>query len=336
MEEYRIAMIDANSKISLIIPVYNVKEYVSKCIESVISQTYKNLEIIIVDDGSTDGSGTICDYYKSIDKRIVVIHKENGGLSSARNSGLKIASGQYIGFIDSDDYIDSTMYEILINSLSNNKADIVCCDYFEFRDNEELFDKIKRRDLIYSKEEAMSHLFDDVGYKCFAWNKLYRKELWDRASFREGKIFEDIEPTFLVFSMANKIVFVQEKLYYYRVRKSSISQSGFYYGNNSIVDLRDALENVWAQFVIDYTNRRKALAGGYASYYLHYISVALCNNEDVSADARKLKKFLLEYKKYVFGAENQYKYKKLQFLFFYCLDYKLYSLIYRLAYRLLK
>ena len=116
--------------ISVIIPVYNVDKYLERCIDSVIVQTYSNLEIILVDDGSNDDSGIICDRYAKFDDRIKVIHKKNGGVSSARNEGIKYCNGKYIGFVDSDDYIDSTMYEYLYNLLISNDADISCCDFF--------------------------------------------------------------------------------------------------------------------------------------------------------------------------------------------------------------
>ena len=113
--------------ISIIVPIYNVEDYLKRCIDSILGQTYKNLEVILVDDGSPDKCGKICEEYKLIDSRIKVIHKKNGGLSSARNNGLDIATGDFIGFVDSDDYIERNMYESLIEALNNNNADIATC-----------------------------------------------------------------------------------------------------------------------------------------------------------------------------------------------------------------
>lgn len=119
--------------ISIIVPVYKVENYLSKCLDSMICQTYKNIEIILVDDGSPDNSGKICDDYAKKDSRIKVIHKENGGLSDARNAGLKIATGKYIGFVDSDDYISVEMYEKLYNQAKKEDADIACCNYYRVK-----------------------------------------------------------------------------------------------------------------------------------------------------------------------------------------------------------
>ena len=128
--------------LSIIVPVYNVEKYLEDCIESLLNQTYKNYEIILVDDGSTDSSGKICDIVAESSSKIKVIHKENGGLSSARNTGLRVARGRYIGFVDSDDYILPTMYEKLIYSMSRYKAQIASCQYFTFDTNDILKEKV--------------------------------------------------------------------------------------------------------------------------------------------------------------------------------------------------
>lgn len=124
--------------ISIIVPIYNVEKYLPKCIESIINQTYTDLEILLIDDGSTDNSGLICDKYASIDNRIRVIHKKNGGLSDARNVGLDICKGKYISFIDSDDYIELTMYEKMIKIMINQKVDIVSCNYNHIYNNNKI------------------------------------------------------------------------------------------------------------------------------------------------------------------------------------------------------
>ena len=125
-------------KLSIIIPVFNVEEYLPKCIESVVNQTYDNLEILLINDGSTDNSGVICDNFAHKDERVKVVHKENGGLSAARNLGLSLATGHYIAFLDSDDYIDSEMYETLVDALENADADIAACGFKEIYQNKHL------------------------------------------------------------------------------------------------------------------------------------------------------------------------------------------------------
>ena len=131
-----------NNLISVIIPVYNVEQYLSKCLDSVVNQTYKNLEVILVDDGSTDNSGKICDEFALKDNRIIVIHKSNGGLSSARNEGLKFAKGQYVGFVDSDDYIEIGMYEKLLEVSLKYGSDVVCSNYYRVTNNKIYYKKL--------------------------------------------------------------------------------------------------------------------------------------------------------------------------------------------------
>ena len=153
--------------ISIIIPVYNVEQYLSRCIDSVINQTYKNLEIILIDDGSTDDSGEICDEYALKDNRIKVMHKQNGGVSSARNEGLDISKGNYIGFIDSDDFIEKDMYEFLYDLLTKNNCDISCCNKFIFKDNKFIASKSFPKGNVLSFNEVLN----DSKHDFYIWNK---------------------------------------------------------------------------------------------------------------------------------------------------------------------
>ena len=162
--------------ISVIVPVYNVEKYLEKCIDSIINQTYQNLEIILVDDGSTDGSGKICDEYSRKDNRIKVIHKENGGLSDARNIGIKNANGGLIGFIDSDDYITENMFEVLQKDLRKYNADISSCDIQNVNEAGECLKIIRvstegQTSKVFEREEALKLLLEDT-IKSYAWNKL--------------------------------------------------------------------------------------------------------------------------------------------------------------------
>ncbi len=214
-----------NIKISVIVPIYKVERYLRQCIDSIINQTYSNLEIILVDDGSPDNCGIICDEYAKIDKRIKVIHKENGGLSSARNAGLDIATGEYIGFVDSDDYIDKTMYEELINSIKKYDSDISTGMFFNkyrfFRKNSKGFDK----ELVFKGKDKFINT--KVGYKCIyfnVWSKLYKREIFDNIRFPEGMCFEDSYIIYEILDKAESISYVPKYLYYYRIRKNSISK----------------------------------------------------------------------------------------------------------------
>ena len=213
--------------ISVVVPIYNVEKYLTKCIDSIINQTYKNLEIILVDDGSPDNCGKICDEYKKKDNRIKVIHKKNGGLSDARNEGIKIATGKYIGFIDSDDFVNLKMIEILYDLLKNNNADISVVSYkYYFGEEENNNESVEiKSPKILSNIDAITYLFDNNKLGNYAWNKLYKLSLFDDVKYPVGKKMEDLGTTYKLFSKSNKIVYSDTELYYYLQRGDSILHS---------------------------------------------------------------------------------------------------------------
>ena len=208
--------------ISVIIPIYNVEKYLKKCIESIINQTYKNLEIILVDDGSTDNSPTICDEYKKKDKRIKVIHKKNGGLSDARNKGIDIATGDFISFVDSDDYIDLNMYEKLVNEFNSDVDIVVFGRYVEFP-NKTLV--TCPSDCIMNKENALISLASFKGFDMAAWDKIYKKSIISDLRFPFGKKNEDYFFTYKVFDKVKAIKTISQPFYHYVQRPDSISRS---------------------------------------------------------------------------------------------------------------
>lgn len=186
-----------SDKISIIIPVYNVEPYLSKCLNSVINQTYSNLEILCIDDGSTDNCGVILDEYVKKDNRIIVIHKKNGGVSSAKNIGLTKSTGNYIGFVDPDDYIEPEMFEILYNSIINNKSQISICSYFiDTDDNSKpITNKITINNVIKQRELLLYPLQRDdfMGYCGYLWNKLFSADLIKNIKFDENiRYAEDV------------------------------------------------------------------------------------------------------------------------------------------------
>lgn len=211
--------------ISVIIPIYNIEKYVERCIKSIINQTYSNLEIILVDDGSSDSSPEICDKFANIDSRIIVIHKKNGGLSDARNNGLKIAKGNYISFIDGDDYIKPFMYEVLIKNIKNCKADIAMCgfEYVDEDDNVIETDTLQLKDCIINSEQALEKLSDnyEVNY-IVTWNKLYSSKCLENVKFPIGKINEDEFVMHTIYYNAKSIVCCNEKYYQYVQHNGSI------------------------------------------------------------------------------------------------------------------
>lgn len=201
--------------VSIIVPVYKVEKYLNRCINSIINQSYRNLEIILVDDGSPDNCGKVCDEYAEQDKRIKVIHKCNGGLSSARNAGLDIANGDYIYFVDSDDYIDAKLVEDNLNLAIEHNADMVCFNYFEVRNNYNInelrpcvsdFETNKIIDLFYSRDINPS-----------VWSKFYKKYIWDNLRFPEGMNFEDFFVLPFIIEKCNNIVCNDNAYYYYYI-----------------------------------------------------------------------------------------------------------------------
>jgi len=211
-----------NELISIIVPVYNVEEYLEKCVDSIINQTYSNIEIILVDDGSKDNSGKMCDELQAKDSRIKVIHKENGGLSDARNAGLKIATGDYIGFVDSDDYIEEDMFETLYKLSKEHNSDISIVSFNEIYKGKIIGVRNSKKLEKLNKIEAIRELLIDTKIQSYAWNKLFKKELFNNIEFPTNKNFEDIATTLLLFEKANKVVLLEEPKYNYVRRDNSI------------------------------------------------------------------------------------------------------------------
>ena len=214
-------------KISIIVPVYNVEAYLEKCVESILKQTYTNLEILLVNDGSTDKSGELCDKLALRDHRIRVIHKENGGLSDARNRGIDEASSNLIGFIDSDDYIDEDMYETLYRQMVASKADLSMCGHYDVHHQipEKQVAEIKTWELM--PEEAIKMVMEAKILSVTAVNKLYKKALFEQLRFRIGKIAEDAFIMVDLIHQCSKIVATNEKKYYYVHRENSITTQKF-------------------------------------------------------------------------------------------------------------
>ena len=205
------------SKISIIIPVYNIETYIRRCLESVINQSYKELEIVIVNDGSTDNSGTICEEYAKKDTRIKIIHKNNGGLSDAWNVGLSEASGDLIGFVDGDDYIELEMYEKMLGALEEHQADITICNHRRLSESEEIKEASGKVYLLTNFEALEIYVNAEEKLKILptVWSKLFKREIIEGLSFTAGKTSQDVMFTTRAFLRANHIVYQDEYLYIY-------------------------------------------------------------------------------------------------------------------------
>ena len=212
--------------VSVIVPVYNVEKYLARCIQSVCGQSYQGLEIILVDDGSKDKSGVICDEYAERDGRIKVIHKENGGLGDARNAGVEKAEGKYLLFVDSDDRIHENLVRDTVETAEKNQADMVIFDYIGEEENGNLTDRFTfpfsaNRVIEVAEEKEL------IMRSCSAVNKLIRRELWKESGFQfpKGRYYEDLATIPKVMTKTKKIVYLPEVYYYYLMRDGSIMHS---------------------------------------------------------------------------------------------------------------
>ncbi len=259
--------------VSVIVPVYNVEKYLPKCIESIRHQDYTDLEIILIDDGSPDNCGAICDEYASRDSRIRVIHKANGGLSDARNVGIDASTGKYIACVDSDDLVGHTYISRMIELMTDD-VDLVVCAPFLFSDENELKNvntaNVEKPD-IFCPAEALKELLRQHGYdfEPSAWGKLYRRELFGNdLRFPFGKYCEDLAITYRLVDRSRKIVRTKEKLYYYRQRSNSILNSRFNDKQLSILEIADEMR----EYILKtYPELRKNVNSRVISAYCHIL-----------------------------------------------------------------
>lgn len=221
--------------VSLIVPIYKVEKYLERCIESIVTQSYENIEIILVDDGSPDRCPVICDEWAGKDSRIQVIHKKNGGLSDARNAGLKAASGNYVAFVDSDDYIHPQFVEILYYIMKQHNGDVAACEYKQVSEDSspELVSDICCEDIQIKEISEVTPAA--VGVQ--AWNKLYKKSLFDKIQFPVGKIHEDVGIWWEMAYYAERIVAIPEKLYFYCENPASIMRKSYTMKHMDLVDV---------------------------------------------------------------------------------------------------
>lgn len=312
--------------VTIIVPIYNVEKYLKECIESIINQTYKNLEIILVNDGSTDDSLKICMDYKEKDKRIVIINKINGGLSDARNKGIDAANGKYICFVDSDDYISSTYVELLYNEARKNNTDIVLCGIKNVNDEKKILSEYGyKKNIVKSGKELLFDYYQENGVEVIvAWNKLYKRELFNTYRYNVGKIHEDEFLTYKILYNLDKVSIISDKLYYYRKNDTSIVNKKF---NLKRLDLIEALENRMTFFKENSENKLYILTVELYVWVLkdfyvktkRYIDNSKNIQNNIIKKYKKIKKQFLKSKEIT-------KIKKIKYLCFY-IFYDVYSYI---------
>lgn len=246
--------------ISIIVPIYNVEKYLDRCINSLVKQTYKNIEIILVDDGSKDYSGKIADNWGEKDSRIKIYHKENGGLSDARNYGIEKSSGKYLSFVDSDDYVDERFIEVLYQILIKNKVKISAVGIQKFSNKEYNIEKnyFNEKDEIFDTEKAIQYLYNNSKYCNYAWNKLYLKELFNDIKYPYGRKMEDLGTTYLLFDKCEYVAYNSIPLYFYYQRENSI--------------LHNPDKQFWIDKFVLVSERYKYIKRKYPDIYENYLN----------------------------------------------------------------
>ena len=255
--------------ISIIIPIYMVEECLEKCVDSVINQSYKNLEIILVDDGSPDKCGEICDEYANKDNRIKVIHKKNGGLSDARNVGIDNSTGSYITFIDSDDYVDENYVEELYNVIKLDDTDMAIGAHRVIYDNCTTIDKSTNEVSVLTPETVLERILYDEGIDLSAWSKLYKKELFKKVRYPKGRLFEDAATTYKLIDESKKISLNSKPIYNYIIRNNSITGKEF---SNKKMDLILSTEEMTNYIKNKYPKLEKAAERRLLYAYLSTLS----------------------------------------------------------------
>ncbi len=284
--------------ISVIIPIYNVSAYLVEALESVIHQTYRNLEIILVDDGSTDNSNKICESYADIDSRITVVHQINQGLSAARNAGLDIMHGDAVAFLDADDAFCPDMLETMLNEMISENADLVVCQYAVFRTNNIMslqnsrYNKSSLLVGIFNQREALNSAADGT-LNGSVWNKLFRTEIWDKTRFPVGRVYEDTIVIWRLFNRAHKISVIPNLLYLHRKHLGSITATNSPQNRHDWLTSQKELEDFVQQKTPDVFSAkqfriiRQRRITGLLSFYL------LLNKKVMNKDRQKFRKDIL-------------------------------------------
>lgn len=258
--------------ISIIVPVYNVESYLSECVNSLLRQTYQNTEIIIVDDGSSDHSGTLCDTFAAVENHITVVHQTNMGLSGARNTGIQLAKGEFLCFVDSDDYISDDCIDFLYNLTLQSDADIAIGGFITaFHHQAVDFAKDSGIPIRLSGVEAINEMLYSRKFSPSAWGKLFRKTLFEQIRFPDRKLYEDLFTTYKLLSKAQTIIFSDHKLYCYKKYAGTLSTQK---NLQKQLDCMEALEQIYKDVVLKYPELAAAYKNCFLSFIMKLLSIS--------------------------------------------------------------
>lgn len=286
-------------KISVIVPVYKTEKYLDKCVESIVNQTYENLEIILVDDGSPDNCPKMCDEWAEKDKRVKVLHTENKGVANARNTALHQASGEYIMFADSDDFLEPDMVDFLLKKILFEKADIVVCGYYGDEYDETVLDNITR-------EQALRQICQGSFVYGVLWNKIYRSEILKDIVMPNLVCSQDLPYNYLAFKKAKKIVSYKDKKYHYRLNNISTTHSKFKAGAFDAIKSREIILNDTKG-----TDFEKYAVNGLICSCFVVLSGAI-KSGGYFDERKKLRKVILSYKKEIFSSSLYSRHERLK------------------------
>lgn len=291
-------------KISVIIPAYKVEKYIGRCLESVINQSYKNLEIIIIDDGSPDNTGKIIDEYARLDNRIKVVHKENGGVSIARNIGLSMTTGKYIAFADSDDVLDEKLYEKLYNLIIKYEADVSFCELFRIIEGDEIIApncEVIEKEASIEEAIKMVLLNNDIGN--YLSVKLFKKELFNEIKFPENRTYEDVSTIYKLLDKANKVAYTNEKLYCYLIGRDGAITSSF--SEKKIKDSMIAYYSQYKFLVSKYPTIREYVSLIYAKMYTSALEKMCLNDYDELFESEEVNNRYNDFKDAIQKVDNK-------------------------------
>lgn len=316
--------------VTIVVPVYKVEKYIDRCIKSILNQTYKNLEIILVDDGSPDNCGKICENYAQKDKRIKVVHKENGGLSDARNAGISISNGKYISFIDSDDYIDPEYIELLYKTIKKDKSDMAISSHKVIYENGTVLEKATKEESILKPKEVLKRILYDDGIDLSAWAKLYKIELFKEIRYPKGRLFEDAATTYKLVDKCEKISIISRSTYNYIIRGNSITNVNF---SEKKMDLIISTEEMCNYVKKKYPDLEEATNRRLMYAYLSTLTQLVKSNEKNENAEKKLYGYIKQNSKMILRDKNVPKRDKIAIistkfgLGFYKIIWKVYEIL---------